>query len=217
MRYFLFIVFILLSACQGPTRVHQHWVKEDLNEKNYKKFFLLVLSESNKSYQFLENSFAKEIERRGKKVVKASEYSYFREIENQASSLQLLSDSLEKDGFDAILTVTILDVASERRYNPSAGMTPKTASTPGVYIPTENPSYTTFGQYTDAYYRSTQQPLGNFERYFLESNVYRVVDGSLIWSIQTETFAPETLEDLVNSKISEVFKQLKKDKIISSK
>lgn len=89
-----------------------------------------------------------------------------------------------------------------------------------VYTP---PRYTPTASYYGGYYRhysharrSVYEPgyTTTYKTVKLETSLYEVATGKLVWSTQSETGSSESTEQLIHSKIKSVIDQLKKQKLI---
>jgi hypothetical protein len=111
---------------------------------------------------------------------------------------------LQENGFDGILTVAIIDVSAERY------MKPETKYVPLVY----------YDRFTNYYYRTealVYKP-GYFSiqsRYFLETNLYELKAGKLVWSGRSFAFDAQELERTLPSYAKKLFKELSKEGVIA--
>ena len=92
-----------------------------------------------------------------------------------------------KSGFDAVLTIVLLDKVREQSYVPGNVN----------YLP-----YGTYRRYLGGYYNTLQDRIfspGYYvtnTKYFWESNFYDLSTGELMYSVQTESFDPASAESL---------------------
>jgi hypothetical protein len=113
-------------------------------------------------------------------------------------------EDLERDrahllnkGFDAILTISIIDVSAERYVRP------ETRYVPLVY----------YNRFSNYYYHTgalVYKP-GYFSlqrRYFLETNLYEIKGGKLVWSGRSYIFEPQDIERFVPKYAKKLFKEL---------
>ena len=110
---------------------------------------------------------------------------------------------MQERGIDAILTVAIIDIKAERYVGPEK-----------TYVPL---AY--YDRFTNYYYRTeavVYKP-GYFTlqtRYFLETNLYEVKGGKIIWSGRSYVFDPQDVERFVPKYAKKLFKELIKTGII---
>ena len=102
------------------------------------------------------------------------------ELGNPFGDMDRLQERLKERGFDAILTVAIINVNSERFIPPERRYVPMIA-----YNRFRNYYYAT---HTLVYRRGYFVPES---RYFLETNLYEVGSGNLIWSGRSNAFMPD--------------------------
>jgi hypothetical protein len=104
---------------------------------------------------------------------------------------------MHERGIDAILTVAIIDIKAERYVGPEK-----------TYVPL---AY--YDRFTNYYYRTeavVYKP-GYFTlqtRYFLETNLYEIKGGKLIWSGRSYVFDPQDVERFVPKYAKKLFKEM---------
>lgn len=112
---------------------------------------------------------------------------------------------LQERGFDAIITVAIIDIEAERYVGPEKKYVPL------VY----------YNRFTNYYHRTevlVYKP-GYFSlktRYFLETNIYELKAGRLVWSGRSTVFDPQDVERFVPRYSKKLFKELQKTGIIAN-
>jgi hypothetical protein len=132
-------------------------------------------------------------------------------------STQLEEDEIRAalaDGnFDGVLITRLLSVDKDQEYvEPKAYNNPKTtyyAGGGGLY------GYGYYGFYGTTYAR-VHEP-GYFETsttIVLETNLYSVANGGLVWTGQSETVDPESIPDARDSMTAAVAKKLKEENLI---
>lgn len=114
---------------------------------------------------------------------------------------------LKDQGYDAVLTVALLDQTNETRYVPGTMYAPPMAY--GGY-------YSSYWGYYN-YYSPMMYDPGYYtvdKNYFLEANVYDVETESLIWSAQSETTNPDGLEAFARNFAVVISERMIKDGVI---
>lgn len=104
---------------------------------------------------------------------------------------------MQERGIDAILTVAIIDIKAERYVGPEK-----------TYVPL---AY--YDRFTNYYYRTEAlvfKPgyVSLQTRYFLETNLYEVKTGKLVWSGRSYIFDPRDVERFVPKYANKLFKEL---------
>jgi hypothetical protein len=206
----LCIFLIALTACnKAKTSISQSYRNPGYEQTVFKKLFVIGVAENDESRQAFENAFAKAIANEGGGA--------------QASwgvlpkSTQLEEDEIRAalaDGnFDGVLITRLLSVDKDQEYvEPKAYNNPKTtyyAGGGGLY------GYGYYGFYGTTYAR-VHEP-GYFETsttIVLETNLYSVANGGLVWTGQSETVDPESIPDARDSMTAAVAKKLKEENLI---
>lgn len=183
-----FCVVIFLENCYNSV-ITSSWHAEDFNKKIIKKILVLAI-DNNKDRSIrvkLENHLVNDLTKKGIEAFSA--------IENYGplllSGLQESEavNKIKDQGFDAVLTVVLLDKEKEKHYVPG-----KITYTPySMY-------YRRFWGYYSTVYDRVYEPGYYTENtnYFWESNLYDLADKSLIYSAQTKSFDPNNLETLAD-------------------
>lgn len=125
------------------------------------------------------------------------------ELGKPFEDVERAKERMRKDGFDGVVTVTLVDI-NEPRYIP-----PETAYSPLVY-------YDRFGNYFFRTYDLVYRP-GYFTRntnYFIETNFYELKVGKLVWSGRSTIFPPAELATYLPNYAKGLFKELKIERII---
>jgi hypothetical protein len=110
-------------------------------------------------------------------------------------------------GSDAILTVAVLDQTNETRYVPGSTM----------YSPMGYGYYGRFWGYYN-YYNPVMYDPGYYttdKNYYLEANLYDVATEELVWSSQSETTNPNSIETFSRSFSTTIINQLIKDGLLA--
>jgi hypothetical protein len=183
-----FFIVVLLENCYSSV-ITNTWQAEDSNKKIIKKVLVLAI-DNNKDRTIrvkLENHLVNDLTKKGIDAFSAIEsYGPF-----FLSGLQE-SEAINKikgQGFDAVLTVVLLDKEKEKHYIPG-----RITYTPySMY-------YRRFWGYYSTVYDRVYEPGYYIENtnYFWESNLFDLSDKSLIYSAQTKSFDSNNLEMLAD-------------------
>ncbi len=125
------------------------------------------------------------------------------ELGKPFEDVERAKERLRNNGFDGVLTVTLIDINEERYIAPS------TEYAPLIY-------YNRFGNYYLRTYDLVYKP-GYFTKntkYFIETNFYELKGGKLVWSGRSTIFEPEELNSYLPNYARGLFKELKTQKII---
>ena len=193
---------ILMNSCASSNHVRD-WTSSEDYDRNFKN--VLIMGLVNKVS--LRNDIEYEMVVAAKKVGLNATYSvamFPPELGKPFDDTERLKVRLQEAGFDGILTVAVIDVTAER-YVP-----PENQYVPLVY----------YDRFKNYYYRTealVYKP-GYFSlqtNYFLETNLYELKGGTLVWSGRSFAFDPQDVERAVPSYAKKLFKELLKYEIIT--
>ncbi|MEN2281191.1 hypothetical protein AAGF08_03570 [Algoriphagus sp. SE2] len=206
---FTFLILAILVSCSPSTKIIGSWTGPNTPSEPYKSIFVTGITENLVARQTFENDIDAQLEAR--KVTAVSSFDIippgFRATEeNKEATLK----AIREGGSDAILTVALLDQTSETRYVPGTTM----------YSPMSYGGYygRFYGYYS--YYNPVMYDPGYYatdKNYYLEMNLYDANTEQLVWSAQSETTNPSSIETFSRSFSELVVNQLIKDGLISGK
>ena len=183
-----FCVVILLEQCYSSV-ITSTWHAENSNKKSIKKILVLAI-DNNKDRSIrvkLENHLVNDLTKKGIEAFSAIE-SYGPFFLSGLQETEAIN-KIKGQGFDAVLTIVLLDKEKEKHYIPG-----RITYTPySMY-------YSRFWGYYSTVYERVYEPGYYTENtnYFWESNLYDLSDNSLIYSAQTKSFNPLNLESLAD-------------------
>lgn len=183
-----FCIVLLLENCYSSV-ITNTWQAEDSNKKMIKKVLVLAI-DNNKDRSIrvkLENHLVNDLTKKGIEAFSTiKSYGPFFLTGLQESEA---INKMKGRGFDAVLTIVLLDKEKEKHYIPG-----RITYTPySMY-------YRRFWGYYSTVYDRVYEPGYYTENtnYFWESNLYDLSDNSLIYSAQTKSFNPNNLEILAD-------------------
>lgn len=204
--YVLLLPLLMLAAGCSTSMITSSWKSPDAATRTYKKVLVLgLISEPDRTLrEKMEQHLAGDLRDLGYTAQCACEAYSPKTFDGltEKQAIQLI----QKDGFDAVVTVVLLDKQKERYYTPGRiYYSPYT-----VYHRRFWPYYTTmYGRISEPGYYSVQT------NYFWETNLYDLNDGNLVYSVQSQSFTPESsgsqaheygqmiIKDMVKSKVLE--------------
>jgi hypothetical protein len=198
----LFILALTLAACKTPQRVTSTWVnKEALPRGPYKSIMVIVMAKDISAKFTIEKRLAALISSRGQKVVESGDVFPPSLAGNSKESREILKAAIARTGCDAVFTMAVLDVKTEKNYQQSSFLSPVSM-------------YDFYGNYGSYYaYRLDQVYAPGYytenKTYFLETNFYDLKDDLLLWSIQSTACNPKDLEKFFKDYSSVIFTELK--------
>lgn len=199
---------LLLWSC-GNTRITGSWTDPELkgNVKENASVFIASLSQNMEVRTKLENALAEQAAKRNITVVKSTAY-FPATFTEKLPPRDLLLDKIRETGVDAILTISLINKESETRYVPGSNR---------YYAP--YPSYRWYGgfyTYYNYWYPNLWDPgyYATDKTYFMETNLYSAKDEKLIWSAQSETVNPGSIDNFVRDYPKKLIAQLVKDGVL---
>ena len=199
-------ILLLLAMCKPATEITGSWKNTDANASEIKTILVTALTPRTNVRQTVENDIATALSSSGFQVVKSFDVlPPF--TEGKTPDKNELLSKISDTGADAILTVALIDKETETRYVP--GNT--------AYAPMPRFGYYgTFWGYYNTWFPTMHSP-GYYEEdktYFIETNLYNAKTEDLLWSAQSETYNPSTLEGFSEEFSDVVVSKMQKDGIL---
>ena len=204
----LLIPLVGALACAPSVQMTGQWVDKELFQPGkYSSMFIAVLSQNLSVKQVFEDDIAAEASSRGIKAVKSGDIFKPNFTAENAGSKEAVVAKIQELGLETIFTVALKDKETTTRYVPGSVMyTP--APYYGGYWGYYSNTYATV--YTPGYY--TQD-----KTYFVESNLYEVASGKLLWSVQSEVINPGKVETVAEEYTSMLLDALNKEGLLRKK
>jgi len=194
----------ILLACSS-TRVTNSWKSAQTTPAHYKKILVVGL--------YGENHLAERARMEEHLVgdLKALGYDARSSLQDygprafDGKQEQTVVNELKNSSIDAVITIVLLDKQKEQRYVPG-----EVYYSPYFIYQRNFWHYynTMYGRiYTPGYYTTTT-------RYFWESNLYDLASRELIYSVQTESFDPASVETLAHEYGKAIVKDIVKMQVL---
>ena len=180
---------ILLCSCTATSSVRKTWKSPDYTAGPVSSVAVLAVTDRGMVRTGLENRFANELERTGQVVVRTHEVLSLGEIKEDQETA---ATRLLKEGARAVL-ITRLITSEADAYSVRVGNERYAPVTTGF-----SPGLPYYGGYAwGGYYSLAFQDMGTVwssqnERVYLETSVFDLSDGKLLWSCYTDTVLNET-------------------------
>lgn len=183
----LLLLTLFLFSCGSSHTVINSWVNKDApKDENYKKIFIVALTENAAARNTVEDDFAYALDEHNFDIVKSTSVFPATFTKESAPSKETVLARVKELNCDLILAISLLDSKTQSRYVPG------TVS----YAP-----YPTYGYYGGfgayyGYWAPTVYSPGYYTTdkvYYLEANLFDVNNGSILWSVQTKTYNPSSL------------------------
>ena len=193
---------ILMNSCASTDHVRD-WTSSEDYKRNFEKVLIMGLVNKVSLRNDIEYEMVDAAEKIGLKAIN-SMTMFPPELGKPFDDTERLKERLREKNFDGILTVALIDVTEERYVGP------ETKYVPLVY----------YNRFTNYYYRTealVYRP-GYFSlqtRYFIETNLYELKNGALVWSGRSYAFDAHDVEKKVPSYAKKLFKELLKNGVIA--
>lgn len=177
---------ISLYSCSPSTRITGSWMNPEA-QREYDNILVSAMTEKITVKQTVEDLVAAELRARGVNVTKSITMFPPKFSKEQMNDKDAMLNAIRSNGHDAILTIALIDEETESRYVP--GTT--------TYAPLTTYNYygSFWGYYTYRYPLVSDPGYYTQDRvYFVEANLYDARTEELVWSAQTETINPRSLD-----------------------
>jgi hypothetical protein len=197
----------IFGSC-GNTQVVSSWKSDNISTASFHKIMVLgIINEKDRSTRTeIENALVAQLNNLGYNAVSAMQQygpKAFDKIEEDA-----IVEQLKSSGFDAVITTSMLDKSKEEHYTPG-----RVSYQPvGIYYNRFRRYYTTIYDrvYTPGYYTTETN-------FFLESNMYDLNSGELVYSVQGKSFDPASAGALSYDYAKTIVGDMKKKGVLAKK
>lgn len=209
LRNFAIIILsaIVLYGCYS-TSISASWMTDNHQAREFKKLLVIGMSTNVVARATVEDELVYFLRMKGINAVAAS--SVMPPDRSVASEpAEVKKHKLIEAGFDGVMTISLLEKREETKY--VQGTSPYAPATfYGGY-------YNSFYTYYPHMYSNVYQPgyYVNSQTIFLNTSLFEVAEGDLLWSAQSETTDPASLDDFANSYSRSMVTHLIKRKIIT--
>ncbi len=183
------LALVIASSCSS-TKISASWQSPDYTSKKFNKILVWGLSDNISARATVEDEVAYFLNLKKITSVSGSDIA----PPNRKALPHDIDESkaiLDKNGFDGVLTMGLIDKKEKTRYVQGSG----------YYQPMAYGYYGSFYSYYPYMYGNVYQP-GHYatsEYIYIETNLWDVETGKLVWSAQTETVDPSSIENFANS------------------
>ena len=194
---------ILMNSCATKDIVRE-WSPSEDHEQKLEKILIMGLVNQVSLRNDVEYEMTDAAHKFGLKATN-SMAMFPPELGKPFEDAEKLRLRLQERGFDAIITVAIIDIEAERYVGPEK-----------TYVPLVY--YNRFANYYQRTEILVYKP-GYFSlktRYFLETNIYELKAGRLIWSGRSTVFDPQDVERFVPRYSKKLFRELQITGIIAN-
>jgi hypothetical protein len=199
----LLIAFSAFAACDKgvTTTVPLSWKNPNFSSGSFNKLFVIGVGESDGTRRLFEDTFAKAIAAEGA----AAQASWGQLPQSERLTEEQIRDAIDGGDFDGVLITHLVSVDQDQEYVPPSSYT----------VPTGYHGYGYYGYYGTSYTVVHEPGYYKTNTIFrLETNLYSVATGELVWSGRSDTVNPESLAAVIDSMTAAVANKLKEQGLI---
>ena len=190
----------LLAACGASTKIPNAWRNPAHEGVPYQKIFVIGVGENEANRRLFEDRFAAALS--GKGTVALSSYGDL--PKSQRLTEAEIRGAIQGGHFGAVVITRALGVEEKQEYVP-----PQSYTVPGHY---RGGYYGYYGSSWDVVHEPGYYKTFTIAR--LETNLYDVGTSALVWSGQSETFNPSSIEEIIDSATKAVAKRLRSESLV---
>mgnify|MGYP001627180184 CR=1 FL=1 len=210
---FYILILIFAASCSPSTRIIGSWTSPDKDTAGYDDLFVAAVVDNVQIRQVVEDEMQSQLN--GRNIQSRTSISAIKP--DFWSSEELDKDAIIKiigeSKHDGILTMTLIDQTSEERYVPGAMM-----GGPMMM----GPSWGwrgNFGGYWGMQHGLMMNPgyVVNDRKYFVEINLYDADSQQLVWSGQSKTINPESVDAFAPEFVKIVLNRMEEEGVIGKR
>ncbi|RKR84828.1 hypothetical protein BDD43_5081 [Mucilaginibacter gracilis] len=202
---------VVLGACSTPTMVSSSWRKPNATANGFHNIFVAALTKEVSTKQSLESGLQSLLQQKGLTVEKSVDVFPPTFSSQTGQQRELVMSQIQRTNADGILTVALLRKETESHYVPGSG---------GGYW---NPGlrygyYNRFWSYYNNWYPMIYSP-GYYDQtkiYYIETNLYNAKTEELIWTAQSRTYDPTSINSFLKGYVDAIYDRMVKDGLIST-
>lgn len=207
-RIFAFAMLALFAVSCSSTQVVSSYKDQDATARNYKKILVLGIFQQKDRVirEQAEGQLADRLNKLGYTAVTSIQEfgpkSFDKVNEEEVAS------QLKNSGFDAVITTAVIDKQQSENYQPGR-----------VDIRPVGVVYNRFGRYYSTVYDRVYQP-GYYTKstdFVVETNLYDIKDGNLVYSAQTQSMDPGSANDLAAANSKHVIRDMQAQGVLRGK
>ena len=186
----ILLLIVTLSACSN-TKFTKQWIDEDFDGQPYDDILVLVVDEKKGYRQDAEDYIVQKLNEAGNNAMQ----SYDILSKTETIDEHMVGKAINGLQLDAVIVMYATGVTEEEYYVPTRRF--------GVYsgYGYDHAHYDSFYDYYPHAYNYVYVP-GYDNRHYvvtLETSLFDLNSGKMVWSGQSSTFAPESVDDVIHS------------------
>ena len=187
-KIFFVLGVTVIFSCQ-TSKITNTWTENNISPKKYAKVLVLgILTDNDRELKFkMEDHLAKDLNDLGYNALAANKI--FPPNTFVKGDTARAVDAINREGFDAVLTIVLLNKVKERQYVPAKPLYDRETT---LFNRFNRYYYSIHDRiYAEGYYTENT-------KLFWESNFYDIDNKKLIYSSQTRSFDPGSKETLAH-------------------
>lgn len=181
-KAFQLALIIILASCGTSTKITGSWSYDDEPVK-LKNIAVIGISSNVEHRKFIEEDFAEQLLANGINAMGANEFLP-PNASKESITKEILFGFLDSNGFDGVISISLLRKEDDRRYVSGAFYYAPVADVPLTDYYGQMTNYI----YSPGYYAGS-------ETFFLECNLFSYPEGKMLWSAQTKTTPYGSLQE----------------------
>jgi len=194
-NYFIVLSLLLFAASCANTKVIQHWVEEE-HSKVHRHPMIIGVSDSQQTRQIYEKHFVSELSKKG--ITATPSYSLI--SSKQKMNRETVVDAIKGTEIDSVLITYLVSSEAEVRHTESPLSQGYSGDADNMKV--------------SATLVSTRGRTSSAEIITLKNDLYETDDKTLIWSAQTRTVAPESIDEVVTEVTELLIDQMISDGVL---
>ncbi|RZS95545.1 hypothetical protein [Cecembia calidifontis] len=208
--YFVIAALLIFAACSPATKITRSWSSPEKSNYGYNNLFVAVVLSDISKRQVIENDIQSKLNKLG--INSTTSNSTIQPNFWMSTDLDknAMINVVKRSQKDAIMTVSLIDVQNEQRYIPGTMMAGPMVG-PGAWGMGAN-----FGGFWGWNHGMMMTPghVVNDRKYFIEINVYDTASELMIWSAQSKTLNPRSLEKFSSEFAEIVIERMLKEGVL---
>ena len=207
---------LVLGSCGPSTKITRSWTSPSKKPGGYHNIYLAAVIGDMAKRQSFENDVQKNLGKVGINSTTSSSTIQPNFWMSTDLDKNAMMNIIHQKGNDAIMTMTLIDVQNEQRYIPGHMMGGPMMAGPGMWGPGWGAAGN-FGGFWGMQHGMMMTPgqIVNDKKYFVEINVYDVGSELLVWTSQSKTINPSSMEKFSREFAEVVMKRMLDEGVIS--
>ncbi len=196
------LTLIAISSCTS-TKLTSVWMDEKKSGKSYDDILIIGISDQDINRRLFEEQFASQLKAAGVE----SEVSYSILPKGTKINRDTVSAAIKGKDIDAVIVTHMVSVEEKKVFRQSMGYAPGYGYYDGLY---------NYYPYVNNY---VNQP-GYYDTakiVHLETNLYEANSDDLVWTAQSQSFAPESAKEVIDELVKLAIKDLKQKGLIKTR